>query len=235
MLLAGSEYAMLLFTPNTMQLQSVDSISVCMCLFTFDRTLFHTFAITQEVRRTVRLRPLFSFLQLDSQVSFVVDGKSVAVRLRTSGDERLFPLGGGDNTVYYNLPADVYQHGSCFRLHPAEFVGTILDMAVGGGYTRVELEGEHLRWQTCFETGSISITAQSNNENFEILRAATGRLSYVYLTKFFKQACGVAQLCTGLRVHIHENGLFIMRFELGSNVRDLVVTIVPVETNIKYF
>lgn len=240
-MLDGSEEARFTFTSSGVELQSVDSMSVCTFLFSFARHRFLNYVIDSNgVVIRLKLRPLHNFMKKTSVPVFTFT-HDVEGGLRISTPEKFgrseerelsFNVQQSDDTsVYYALNHDMFAGCPCFRLNPEEFSNTVLDLSVGGGYINIEVLGGVLRWGTAFETGDIVITSRPHEGRGEyvVLRPAHEKISNHYLTKFFKQACSVTSTCTMLLMFIRQDGPVLLQFSTESEVSGCLVSIVPVK------
>jgi hypothetical protein len=235
-MLDGSEQGKITITEDDIELQSVDSLSVCMCLFKFSKKRFFKYDVTQKQQVKFVIRPFYNFMKRlqSSAVSFSVKSGSLFMQVvssfETTLEKNVFKIcHSGDKTNYYSLPRNILQNCPCFRLHPDEFMNTILDLSVGGGYIELEMDNNDIYWRTFFETGNITIQAkQSQRQEFKVLRPAIKKVRNTYLTKFFKQACNIAPVCVNLVIYIREDGPVLLYFQMEHDASELIISIVPV-------
>lgn len=233
-MLDGSEQGRLSFSATELHLQSVDAMNVCLCTTTIRNTHCPMYRVRRPIAVNVQLRSLYHMIKgiPNAIVAFTVVHGVFWVQLRTpqgpaQPSRRIVPT--NDTTQYYQIPRSLYEHGTSFRLHPEEFVNTILDVAVGGGYLEVSIRDHHMYWKTQFETGTIAIvTTAAPLPSTLVLLPHMPPVTNTYLTKFFKQACTIAPSCTGLVIFMQTDGPIVLHFETEDDVADLVIAIVPI-------
>lgn len=240
-ILDGSEQAMITFDEKGLQIQSVDSLSVCMCLFKFSKKRFFKFEVSKTVQIKFNTRPLYNFIKKFPGVAFSFICKKNVLWIKVvSGFGKIYNtvneykfVNIKDRTDYFSIPEYTFINCPSFRLDTEEFTNIILDLAVGGGYIQVEMEGCRILWKTCFETGSISVESHNANnidKGYMVLIPAHTKISNKYLTKFFKQACNIAPTCDNLTIYMRAGGPIVLEFELGKGLSSLIISIVPVIT-----
>jgi hypothetical protein len=234
MMLDGSEQAIIQFTEEGMELQSVDSISVCICSFKFAKERFFKYSISECLRVKFLIRPFYNFVKKFNAAafSFDCDTDSLLIKVISNFDKsnsNLYHIvDSQDETVYFDLPRELFTNSPSFRLQPDEFANIILDLAVGGGYIEVGMNGLESYWLTIFETGTICITSLHQSEEYQVIQEAQEKISNRYLTKFFKQACTIAPICLSLIVHLRIEGPIILQFQIENEFSELIISIVPV-------
>jgi hypothetical protein len=232
-MLDGSERCMIKMTPAYLELQSVDSLAVCSCLFRFMCERFIRYDIVSDFSIKINIRPLYNFLKKQPIGSMIIDKQYgtlfVSVKSKTNEVPNHFKLLETDDcTVYYDITTELFSVWPCFRINPEEFTGIILDLAVGGGYTDLHFNETSVLLRTTFETGSISIEAHGATKDFSIIRGPPDNIHNRYLTKFLKQACTIAPTCIDMCIFIKPNGPLVMVFTLENNVSKFIMTIAPV-------
>jgi hypothetical protein len=229
-MLEGSEQGRLCFSTTEIHLQSVDAMAVCVCSTTIPTVQCSLARIPRPVRLNVQLRPLYNFVKgsPNADLSFAMVRGVLWLQLRPpKGPMPIYKVVATDDTTqYYQLPRSCYEHGVSFRLHPDEFVNTILDLAVGGGYLEISIREQQMDWKTHFETGTIAITTLAPARVLPASLARQPVVTNTYLTKFFKQACTIAPCCTGLVLFMQAAGPLVLQFELEHAA--IVIAMVPI-------
>jgi hypothetical protein len=239
-MLDGSERAMIKILKDEVHLQSVDSLSVCVCIFKFFSNRFFKYNNDEDVIVKFNLRPVFNFLKKQANGALIIQKKNKNVyfslvprytkmQFNTIDTNSLRLVDTSDPTFYYNIEYETFKNWPCVTINPEEFTNIILDLAVGGGYTDIILDQKNLIMKTEFETGSISIQANNGvSKHFNVVDPPSKKIHNRYLTKFFKQTCTIAPSCIDMRIFIHENGPVIMDFTLENNISRLIISIAPV-------
>lgn len=240
-MLEGSEQAFISINKDSMELQSVDSLSICACLFKFPRTKFFKYEIAMDFQVTFQLRPLFKYIKSVSAAALsfkIIDGSLWAHAVSTfeksnqKKDMCKFVECRHSSTVYFNISRDTFRTDPCFYLHPIEFVNTVMDLSVGGGYIQIEMSDRDTLWQSTFETGLIQIKMVNRGglrDTYRNTNSVQNGVSNTYITKFLKQACCIASICSHLHVYVKKNGPIVLQFEMENRCCDAVISIAPVK------
>lgn len=227
-ILDGSEQAVISLYPDHICIQSVDSLAVCMCTFTFYTQRFTTFDIDEEVQVRFKVRSVYETIKKFDCLVLETDGDSIWF---TDNHERRYLLvESQDSTTYYSVSASLFDMCACFKLHPVEFSNIILELAVGGGHIEVSMDNYTTYWKTMFETGDIlfeTTQKRRDNSHYRVIKPAVPKISNIYLTKFLKQACNIANICNSLIVYVRPDGPMFLKFEMGSRLSEVVITLVP--------
>jgi len=237
-MLDGSEQGLISFTDFGLQFQSVDSIGVCMCLFRFPARKFFRYDLEQDRQVKFKLRPLYNFVKKfhSTSMAFTCNNNRITLAVTSNFDkgtskQNLYHIDNThDNTVYYALPSSILDDSACFRLNPEEFTNIVLDLAVGGGYINVSMQGTRTEFKTIFETGTIVTSCNPNpdRQEYEIIRPAVGSICNTYLTKFFKQASNLSSSCRQLCIYIHKDGPIVLQFDMNKELCQIFISIAPV-------
>lgn len=238
-MLDGSEQGIIGFFEESMQLQSVDSLAVCMCMFKFLKKRFFKYNVNKQSEVRFQVRPLYNFVKKFNSAAFSFNYKNGSLWIqvvssfqKTDSNKNVYRiLETQDKTRYYTIPPEIFQNTPCFKLDPEEFTNTVLDLAVGGGYIEVEMNRTEVYWRTFFETGSICIKACNHNgqrNEYKVIVPSKEKIYNSYLTKFFKQACNIATICTNLTIYVTKHGPILLYFEMENESTELIISIAPV-------
>ena len=237
-ILEGSEQALLTFTASGTQIQSVDVLSVCMYVVNFHKSQFARYNVSKQYQVQVGVDNLFYFVKRCKNQTITFKTKKSNLWVYTgsgslsAGDRgNCYKLSGKlqERSVYYSLPNEVFSHCPSFALHPLEFTNMMLELSVGGGYIDLTMEGTETLWQTRFETGIISLRAlNGGGEGYRVLTPAKENFQNRYITKYLKQACGIAQSCKRVVVYLRPEGPLLLNFEMSPKTTPLLtVSIAP--------
>jgi hypothetical protein len=244
---SGSEYGSFCFRDDNMQIQTVDSLSVCVCMLEIKKTIFCRYILPNDIFVKFNIRSFLNSIKgsesPSSLMMFGFDGGCLTVSIR-NGSEDIFEnlnhittktenndngtcylLGSSiDTTTYYSIPSSPSEC-PCYTMHVSDFTCTVLDLAVGGGHIQIEMKGTQTKWSTYFETGQLTIQMDlnTNKGKYGIIRPATRGYSHVYLTKFLKHTCNLASLYTNVRINLLPDGLIMIELESVLGIRTVVV------------
>ena len=242
-LLDGSERAILKIKPTGCEFQAVDSLAVSVYVFRFLAARFFRYDVLEPHTVKLNLRPLHMYLKAQPPGSLVFSSKNKSVyvtvlskylkhdQAHAAGNCFNLHHNATDRTKYFDINPDLFRSWACFSIDTEEFSNIILDLSVGGGYLDICLDKNTLELTTIFETGRITITAtaqQNHGKEFRMNRAPPSPIKNRYLTKFFKQSCGIVPTCVDMKVFIKPNGPIVLEMTLENNISKLYVCMMPV-------
>ena len=229
-ILDGSEHSRFEFGADSLSLQSVDCLSVCVFQFDFPKNRFLKYDV-EEKKHSVKFetRGLYRFLKKYSNlvIAFRKDSSVFTVQLivpldkQESISQSYKIQESGDMTEYYDIPID--NEYTRIRISPEAFTNIVLEMTIGGGYTLFTLEKNTFSWYSKSETGSIGICCRHNNQEFQEDRI---HIVNTYLTKFLKQTVNIASTCIGLVIRVAQDGPMFLCFDI-DRYSTLTVVIAP--------
>ena len=225
-ILEGSERAQFQLTPASLVLQSVDALQICVFQFEFRPHLFQTWSPALWSVQC-NMRTIYDALRQDKKLT------SVVIRDNTLFLNQHAVSHQPDQTQYVELQRCLYFHWPHFSAFPSELFSIILDLAVCGSVTQLELTpGGTIRFRTKSESGSILIESAATSKILRNLPQVT--VCNRYITKFLKQIHQVAIVTEEITVYAKHQGPVVLYCSLAHDVQ-LVVCIAPIKDNAKLF
>lgn len=234
-ILDGSEYGRLVIDDTGLSLQSVDSLGICSCVFSFSVVCFSSFLWNEPFLIRIDIRHLYEFAKSVHPSPFVfylTNGKLI-LRAYVSVNDSIIPSAtttktsstdstretfrdftiqeSQDKSCYYSIPSpEELSEFSRFTFSAKEYGRIVLEMSVGCGHTQICLKTGEMSWLTVFDTGRISVELTDIETN-NISRTP---VENTYITKFLKQSYSMLQVTKSMEGYIQPNGLLLLRFEL---------------------
>jgi hypothetical protein len=206
-----------------LKIQSIDAMAVCLyqIIIPYKRLINKKLASKKKVSVNFVIQSLYTFLKnhRNQNVTFYLHDTNIELVVYTP-EYYTYTLQANqqDQNHYVQLPS--YITKPSLVLEPHEFSQIVMNMAVGGGFTKIITGNQLFKFITNSETGQIEI-------NIELEKSCI-TTNNTYITKFLKPMCCSITFCSNVCLYVSKNGPIHIRYCYHHEMAQVYVALVPV-------